>query len=208
LLALLKKLNLDKKTVVIFSSDNGPHREGGHRPDLFNSSGPFRGGKLHLTEGGLRVPMLVRWPGKINPGTVSDHISAFQDFLPTACDLAGLPTPKGLDGVSFLPTLLGENDAQKQHDYLYWEFVLIGGATAVRQGKWKAMQNGLHKNPDAPVKLYNLEKDIREENDVAAENPKVVKKMLQIMRQARTPSRPFWLYETDRRKTTTGSPLQ
>src|SRR5262249_36903884 len=121
LLAKLKDLGLEDKTVVFFTSDNGPHKEGGNDPAFFQSSGAFRGFKRSLTDGGIRVPMLARWPGVVKPGTSSDHVWAFWDFLPPACELAGVEWPKGLDGLSVAPTLTGKGD-QKSHDFLYWEF--------------------------------------------------------------------------------------
>src|SRR5439155_1617873 len=120
LLAKLKELGLEENTVVFFTSDNGPHKEGGNDVAFFRSSGPFRGIKRSLTDGGIRVPMIVRRPGAVKPGTTSDHVWAFWDFLPTACDLAGIETPKGLDGLSVAPTLTGKGQ-QKTHEFLYWE---------------------------------------------------------------------------------------
>ncbi|MEJ2051497.1 MAG: arylsulfatase, partial [Calditrichota bacterium] len=115
LMDLLKELGLDENTVVMFTSDNGPHHEGGHDPDFFDDNGPLRGYKRDLYEGGIRVPMIVRWPGKVKPGSVTRHLSAFWDVMPTAAEIAGLPAPKNIDGISFLPTLLGQNN-QKEHE--------------------------------------------------------------------------------------------
>jgi len=186
-LALLKELGLDSGTAVLFTSDNGPHHEGGHRPDFFDSNGPLTGLKRDLTEGGIRVPMLARWPGRIAPGAVTDHISAFWDVLPTLSDLAGAAAPEGIDGLSFLPTLLGQTDRQKPHAYLYWEFHEMGGNRAVRMGKWKAIQHNLQKKPTA-VMLYDLETDLAEQHDVAADHPDIVKQVEQIFAEAHTPS--------------------
>src|SRR5438132_2375488 len=133
LLALLKELGLDGNTVVFFSSDNGPHKEGGHNPKFFRSGGPLRGTKRDLYEGGIRVPMIVRWPGKIRAGAVSKQVWAFWDFLPTALELAGRESPPGIDGISQVATLLGKGE-QKQHDFLYWEFHERGFQQAVRMG--------------------------------------------------------------------------
>lgn len=130
ILALLKKLGLDDNTLVIFTSDNGPHREGGHDPGFWDSNGPLKGLKRDLYEGGIRVPFLARWPGKIKPGSASDHISAFWDMLPTFCEMAGIAAPKDTDGISILPALLDKK--QKEHDYLYWEFTERGGSQALR----------------------------------------------------------------------------
>ncbi|MCH2368517.1 MAG: arylsulfatase, partial [Planctomycetes bacterium] len=120
--SLLRELGIEKNTVVLFTSDNGPHREGGHRPDVFDSNGPLSGYKRDVTEGGIRVPLIASWPGRIKPGTTTNHISAHWDFLPTACALAGIKAPRKIDGISFLPTLLGITEDQRPHEYLDWEF--------------------------------------------------------------------------------------
>ena len=185
LMAKLKELGLDNDTLIIFSSDNGPHKEGGADPDYFDSNGPFRGYKRDLYEGGIRVPMIARWPGKIQPGSVSHHISAFWDFLPTACDVAGTKPPSNIDGISYLPTLLGKNRQQKQHDYLYWEFHERKHTTqAIRMGKWKAFRPG----PNLPIELYDLEKDPGETQNLASQYPEIVNKMKTLFAQARTES--------------------
>ncbi len=191
LMALLKELELDANTIVFLSSDNGPHKEGGHMPDFFNSNGGLRGHKRDLYEGGIRAPLLARWPGHIAPGTVTEHISAHWDLLPTLCDLAGLPTPENTDGLSFLPTLTGHEDAQKKHDFLYWEFHEQGKKQAVVMGNWKGVRLGLQKNPDAPVALYDLAKDLAETTDVAAGHPDLVARMAEIMKSAHVESKVF-----------------
>ena len=170
-LAVLEELGLDDNTLVIFTSDNGPHQEGGHSPKFFNSSGSLRGIKRDLYEGGIRVPMLARWPGVITPGSESDHVSAFWDVLPTLADAAGFAAPDGLDGISFLPTLKGNADAQAKHEHLYWEFHERGGKQAVRKGNWKAVRLNVSKNPDGPIELYDLESDLYETNNVAGRLP-------------------------------------
>lgn len=172
LLKKLQELGIDRQTVVMFSSDNGPHKEGGALPDFFQSSGPLKGIKRDLYDGGIRVPMIVRWPGTVKSGTVSHHISAFWDFLPTVCDLVGLSAPKSIDGLSFAPTLRGQ--AQKEHEYLYWEFLERGGKQALRLGKWKAVRLGITKNENAPIELYDIENDLRETKNVAKAHPDVV----------------------------------
>jgi len=187
-LALLAELSLDEQTVVMFTSDNGPHYEGGHKPDFFDSNGPLKGHKRDLTEGGIRVPMLARWPGRIRPGSTTDHISGFQDVMPTLCDLAGTAAPDGIDGLSFLPTLLGQADRQKAHPYLYWEFYEHGGKRAVRKGRWKAIQTGLQKKPVGPVRLFDLEKDLGETTDVADAHPEIVAEMKRLFAEVHTPS--------------------
>ncbi|MEX2113618.1 MAG: arylsulfatase [Pirellulales bacterium] len=191
--AVLKKLDergLAKDTVVFFTSDNGPHREGGADPDFFDSSGPFRGIKRALYEGGIRVPMIVRWPGKIAAGSVNHQPWAFWDALPTMAELAGVTPPQGIDGISIVPTLLGEAVAglpQQQHEFLYWEFHERGFGQAVRMGNWKAVR------PKAgePIELYDLSRDIGEEHDVAAELPKLVANAEALFKSARTES-PHW----------------
>jgi len=178
----LKGLGLDDNTIVFFSSDNGTHKEGGADPAFFNSSGPLRGYKRDLYDGGIRVPMIVRWPGKISAGTVSDQVWAFWDFLPTAADLAGASAPSGLDGVSVVPTLL--QGAAFEHAPLYWEFHERGFGQAVRMGNWK----GVKLAPDKPLELYDLSRDIGETQDVAKDNPDVVAKIEAYLATARTPS--------------------
>ena len=182
LLAKLKELGLDSRTLVMFSSDNGPHTEGGARPDFFDSNGPLRGIKRDLYEGGIRVPMIARWPGKVRPGSVSLHPSAFWDVLPTLCEAAGLERSKDIDGISFLPTLLGR--PQREHEYLYWEYPSGGGKRAVRMGKWKAVQLGT-RNPDASIQLFNLAEDLAEKHDVAGQHPDVVQRMAAVLASLR-----------------------
>jgi arylsulfatase A-like enzyme len=162
--------------------------EGGADPEFFKSSGPLRGFKRDLYEGGIRVPMLARWPGMIKAGTTSDHISAFWDFLPTFCELAGIKKPDNIDGISFLPTLLGRNDHQQKHEYLYWEFHEGGKKQAIRMGDWKGIRLYVARNPNAPIELYNLKDDLAEENNIATQHPEIVEKINQYMITARTHS--------------------
>ncbi len=204
LFAKLKELRIDENTVVFFSSDNGPHKEGGIGPDFFNSVGPLRGLKRDLYEGGIRVPMLAHWPGKIKPGSASDHVSTFWDFLPTACELVGLKPLGEIDGISYLPTLLGKK--QKQHKFLYWEFSRYNWnwksgqkrpprnwleSQAVRLGDWKGIRLNIYENPDGPIELYNLKNDIGEKHNVAEHHPKIVAKIEKYLKTTRTPSRHF-----------------
>lgn len=188
LLDLLKELQIDEKTLVLFTSDNGPHMEGGHDPKFFNSNGGFRGFKRDLYEGGIRTVLLARWPGKISPGSTTDLISAHWDILPTCCDLAGVMPPKSIDGISLVPTLLGKPDEQKTHEYLYWEFHERGGKRAVRFGDWKAVQLNLQKNANNPIELYNLAQDPGEEKNVASDHPKLIAKAKELFEEAHTPS--------------------
>jgi len=189
IIAQLQALGIDDNTVVLFSSDNGPHAEGENDPYFFDSNGSLRGIKRDLYEGGIRVPFLARWPGQIAPGSVSDHLSAFWDFLPTACELAGILSPADIDGISYLPVLRGEE--QPAHDYLYWEFYEADGRKAIRRGDWKGVQRGLHDNPEAPLELYDLAEDIGEENDLSEQHPEVVRELLQKMQKAHRPSEYF-----------------
>ena len=184
-LGRLKDLGIDGHTVVMFTSDNGPHNEGGSNAAFFNSSGPLRGTKRDLTEGGIRVPMIVRWPGKVAAGATSDFVWSHQDFLPTAAELAGAKPPGGLDGLSVVPTLLGK--PQKGAEYLYWEFFERGYDQAVRMGDWKGIRNGV----DGPIQLYNLKTDLGEKENVAGQNAEIVAKIDSIMKSARTENE-FW----------------
>lgn len=193
IMKLVKELGLDDNTVIMFSSDNGPtyERLGGSDSPFFESAGPFRGFKGSLYEGGIHIPMVARWPGKIQPGSVTDHISAFWDVMPTIAELTGTQHPQGLDGISFLPTLLGKPEKQDQHEFLYWEFPAYGGQQAVRMGEWKAVrQEMLNRKNKGPLKieLYNLSKDVSESNNVADEFPEIVENARQIMKEARTRS--------------------
>jgi arylsulfatase A-like enzyme len=187
LMAKLQELGIADNTLVIFTSDNGPHQEGGHDPDYFNSSGGLRGHKRDLYEGGIRVPMIACWPGKIPAGTVSDHISAFHDVLPTMAELTGQRIPKGLDGISFLPTLL-QKGKQRQHDYLYWEFHELNGRVAVRKGNWKGVRYHVAVDPHSPLELYDLSKDPGEAHNVAAQHPEIVRELDKLIQGARTVS--------------------
>lgn len=197
LLALLDELGIEENTLVMLTSDNGPHKEGGHLPDFFDSNGPFRGHKRDLYEGGIRVPLIARWPGKIQAGTMTDLISAHWDTLPTFCELAGVETPDGRDGVSLVPTLLGTG-RQLQHDFLYWEFTERGSSQAVRMGKWKGVRTQLKKNPQAPLELYDLAADPAETTNLAASHPDVVHMLQDAMNSAHVESATFPLF--DRRR--------
>ena len=189
----LKKHQIDQNTIVLLSSDNGPHKEGGHMPNYFNSNGGLRGFKRDLYEGGIRCPLLVRWPGKVEAGSTSNHISAHWDLFPTFCELAGINPPEGLDGISFLPTLLGKE--QEKHEHLYWEFYEGGGKRAVRIGKWKAVQNQVNrKGKDAPIEIYDLKSDRAETSDLAAQNSELIARIQKIFERSHTPS-PLWKFK-------------
>jgi arylsulfatase A-like enzyme len=182
----LKIRHLDQNTLIIFTSDNGAQAEGNNDPAFFDSSGPFRGIKRAVYEGGVREPMVAVWPGHITPGTTTDQIFTFWDFLPTAADLAGAAIPPNLDGISLAPVFEGKPQPT-QHEFLYWEFHEGGFHQGVRHGDWKAVRHGL----TAPLELYDLKTDIAESHNVAADHPDVVAKILDYLKTARTESPDF-----------------
>ncbi len=176
------ELGIAENTLILFTSDNGPHMEGGADPDYFDSNGPLKGYKRDLYEGGIRVPMMAYWPSKIQPGSTTNHPSAFWDFFPTAIEIAGINKDfLGIDGISFLPTLMGKE--QKTHPYLYWEFLEKGGRQAILMDQWKGIRLNMAKNPDAPIELYRLTDDIGEENNLAEKYPEIIKKMDSLMNE-------------------------
>ncbi len=197
-LAKLKALGLDENTVVFFTSDNGPHEEGGHHVAFFQSNDGLTGKKRDLTEGGVREPFLARWPGKIKAGSVSGHVSGFQDFMPTAADIAGAKMDAACDGISFVATLLGKNAEQKQHPYLFWSFGEQGGKRSVLQWPWKLLHLNTGASDEAPkkaaknnaaakameVQLFNMEADPAEQKNVASENPAIVQRLEGLMQEA------------------------
>jgi len=188
ILDLLKELEIDRRTLVMFSSDNGHHNEGGHNPDRFDPNGPLRGMKRDLYEGGIRVPMIARWPGVTPQGADTGHISYFGDLMATAAELAGVECPQNTDSISFAPTLRGQTGQQQQHDYLYWEFYERGGRQAVRSGPWKAVRIPVF---TGPTELYDLSRDIGEQVNLAAAHPERVKELEKMMQHAHTPH-PNW----------------
>jgi len=169
----LKELKIDEETMVIFCSDNGPHQEGGHIMEFFNSNGDWRGMKRDFYEGGVRTPFIVRWPGVIKPGIKSDHIAAFWDVLPTFSELTGNGQPAETDGISFLPSLLGKEQSGK-HDYLYWEFFEQGGKQAILKDNWKAIRLNVRGDESKQIfELYNLVSDPEEKVNVADKHPEL-----------------------------------
>jgi arylsulfatase A-like enzyme len=192
ILNMLIGLGIDDNTIVLFASDNGAHHEGGHDPEFWDSNGPLRGIKRDVYEGGIRTPFLVRWPGKIEAGSVNNHLSAFQDILPTMAELTDQPVPEQNDGISMLPTFLGKTD-QKKHDFLYFEFIQGNSkaytSRALRMGDWKAIQRSANNKGKEflPIELYDLRKDLGEKNDLAAENPELVQQMEKLMNKSHTP---------------------
>jgi arylsulfatase A len=185
LVELIDKRGAGRQTLVLFTSDNGPHQEGGGDPAFFNSSGSLRGIKRDLYEGGIRVPMIARWTGTVPAGRVSDHVWAHWDLFPTLAELASAQTPKQLDGLSMTRALRGQ--AQPGHEFLYWEFHERGFQQAARTGNWKAvrLKNG------APLELYDLAKDPSEQRDVASEHADVIARFETFFKSARTDS-PTW----------------
>ncbi len=183
----LDQLGIADSTLVIFSSDNGPHLEGGHDSKYFDSNGILRGFKRDLYEGGTRVPLIARWPGKVKPGSVSDHVSAFWDFLPTMAELAEQPLSSATDGVSMLPTLLGAA-GQENHEYLYWEFHERKGRVAIRRGNWKGVRYNTSVDPDSRLELYDLSADPGERNNLAENYPEVLAELDALIRQAHSPT--------------------
>lgn len=185
--AELEKLGIADNTLIVFSSDNGAHEEGGADPEYFDSNGVYKGFKRDLYDGGIHVPLIAAWPGKIKENVVSEHISAFWDFLPTMAELIDVPLSHKVDGISYLPTLLGKS-GQKKHEYLYWEFTPRGGRKAIRKGNWKGVLYGIEKNANAALELYDLSKDPGETKNLAEKYPEVVAELEALIEKARTPS--------------------
>ncbi|MCP4510174.1 MAG: sulfatase-like hydrolase/transferase, partial [Fuerstiella sp.] len=175
-----------------------PHQEGGHKMDFFNSNGELRGMKRDLYEGGIRVPLIVRWPGRIAASTISDHISGFQDILPTMAAIAGTDSPAGIDGISMLPVLTGQKD-QPAHDFLYWEFSEQKGKRAVLKGDWKLVQSEVATGKPSAFRLYDLDHDIGEEKNVAAEHPDKVAELKKLLDGAHDPSGAYPLFPSERK---------
>ena len=185
----LKELGVYDNTLLIFASDNGPHREGGADPDFFDSNGPWRGYKRDVYEGGIRVPMIVSWKGHVRKGEQSDFVCSFWDLMPTFRELTGARPGKGLDGVSLLPLLEGRR-GQKEHKFLYFEFQELGGRQAVRQGPWKLVHMDI-RSDNPRFELYNLDSDPGETRDLSAEHPDVLARLQEIMLQEHIPNPNF-----------------
>ncbi len=188
--AFLEEKGLLENTIIVFTSDNGVHAEGGHNPDYFNSNGAFRGIKRDLYEGGIRTPFIVHWPKQIKPGTVSYHASAFWDFLPTVCDIVKEEVPVTVDGISYLPELTGKGE-QKRHSYLYWEFHEEGGKQAILKDNWKLIRLFVNQPEKTRLELYNISSDPSEQMNAVSQYPDKAVKMEQLMDQAHTPSTLF-----------------
>lgn len=185
---VLDSLGISDNTIIIFTSDNGPHLEGGADPDFFDSNGKLRGYKRDLYEGGIRVPLIVKWNNVVEKKSKSDHISAFWDFMPTIADIINAELPENIDGISFLPELEDKGE-QKEHDYLYWEFHENNGRQAIRKGDWKAVKYDVHNN--GKIELYNLATDVAEQFNLAGQYPEMVKEFDSMMRMSRTESELF-----------------
>ena len=198
LLTRLRELGIEENTLVIFTSDNGHHREGGNNPEFFDANGPLRGKKRDLYEGGIRVPTIMWWPGTIEAGRRTDLPSSFADFFATAADVSGGALPDDLDSISVVPTLRGEVEHQEKHDHLYWEFYGQGSSQAVRFGPWKAVRKPML---TGPIELYNLEEDLGETTDVAAVHPDQVARATELMQQSRTRS-PHWRAPSEKKQST------
>ncbi|MBT8185285.1 MAG: sulfatase-like hydrolase/transferase, partial [Eudoraea sp.] len=184
----VKALGLEKNTLIIFTSDNGPHLEGGADPDYFDSNGIYKGYKRDLYEGGIHVPMIAKWSGKIEEGSSTDHVSAFWDVLPTIAELIHANVNEKIDGISFLPTLLKKN-TQQEHDHLYWEFHEKGGRQAIRKDNWKLVRYDIENN--GKYELYNLKQDPSEANDLSEDLPEKVVELSAVLEASRTPSEVF-----------------
>lgn len=189
-MALLDELGLAQNTLIIFTSDNGPHREGGANPDYFKSYGPLRGVKRDLYEGGIRVPFIARWTNHIQPNGVTSQIASFWDMMPTFAQLSGYKQDVQTDGVSLVPTLTGRGK-QRQQPYLYWEFHEMNGRQAVLSGNWKAIRQQVKDSTKTTFELYNLSTDIHEDHNLAEQEPAKAEEMQRLMDQAHTPSELF-----------------
>ncbi|MDI3319256.1 arylsulfatase [Pinibacter soli] len=191
----LKALGLDDNTLIIFTSDNGPHIEGGADPKFFNSSGGLRGEKRDLYEGGIREPFIVKWKGKVKAGSTNNYAGGFWDVMPTLAQIANEPVPTYIDGISFLPSMTGKKQAS--HDYLYWEFHESGGRQAVRFDQWKCVRLNVDDPSKTTVELYNLDNDKEEKNNVAGQHKDIKDKAIRLMNQAHSKSNEFpFAYES------------
>lgn len=194
MLDLLNRLDLAKKTLVIFTSDNGPHNESRHNLERFQPSGPYSGIKRSLTDGGIRVPFVAWWPGVIKPNTSSDYVGGFVDWFPTAAELAKAKVPDNLDGISLVPVLTGRESEQKKHEFLYWEFHEGSGfkQAALYDGRWKGIRQG---GPNTPLQLFDQQNDVAEQTNVANDHPDIVAKIDSYLKTARTDNpdwKPVW----------------
>ncbi|MDE3237162.1 MAG: arylsulfatase [Bacteroidota bacterium] len=197
ILATLHDRGMDENTLVVFTSDNGPHKEGGGDPFFFQSSGKLTGIKRDLYEGGIREPFIARWKGVIDPSSVTKDVCAMWDMYPTFLELAGIQLQQKTDGISIVPAL--HQQKQPEHEYLYWELHESGGKQAVRYGKWKGVRLDVSKNPDNPIELYDLENDPAEKNNIAGQHPNIVEKIAGFMKEAHVEN-PTWPLFPDEKK--------
>ncbi len=188
---LLKELGIWENTILIVASDNGVHKVGGHDPDFFDSNGPFRGYKRDLYEGGIRAPFIISWPEVIRSGRTTDHISTFWDFLPTMAELIGVKAPEGIDGISYLPTLYGNDGDQKEHEYIYYEFYEQGGKQSIMQDGWKLVRLNMDTPQAICEELYNLTEDPGETHNVIGENRPIADRLRKLAQRLHTPSEHF-----------------
>jgi len=193
----LQQLGIDENTLVVFASDNGPHQEGHHKMEFFDSNGILRGMKRDFYEGGVRTPFIAKWPTKIAPGSQSEHVSAFWDFLPTMAELTAVELNQPVDGVSYLPTLLGQTNRQEVHRYLYWEFYEQGGKQAVLKDRYKAVRLDVRTGNPQSTQLYDINQDPGEDNNIAAEYPEVVTELEKYMDDAHQPLEFMSLFKMD-----------
>lgn len=192
IVGLIKDLDLSKETFILFSSDNGPHKEGNHSHEFFDSNGKYQGHKRDLYEGGIRVPFIASWPGTITPGSASDLMSGFQDMMPTMAELLGMESPD-TDGISMIPELTGRSMEQVRHEFLYWEYPETSGKQGLLYlNQWKAVRQGLHDNKAAPVELYDIISDVAEQHDLAAVHPALAARLLDLMIKQHTPYSEHW----------------
>lgn len=191
LLEKLREKNQDRNTLVMFTSDNGSHAEGGYHYSMLQSNGSLRGGKRDLYEGGIRVPLIARWPAACPAGRTSDHASAFWDFLPTLCELAGLTPPAGIQGISYAPLLTGRASDQPKHESLYWEFHEMNGRRALISGDWKVVQYGLKPGAFGKAQLYRISGDPGEQKNLADAEPERLAELMRRMDTARVPEARF-----------------
>ena len=197
MMEVLQEEGLAENTLFIFTSDNGPHEEGGHDPYFFDGNGPYRGLKRALYEGGVRTPFIAVWPEVIKPGSTSYHMLAFWDVMPTLHELSGAAPQTQSDGISFLPTLTGRGE-QPEHPYLYWEFHEEGGRQAVRMGQWKLIRQQVKDATRTHDELFNLSADPGELRDVSADYPEVVRQLGELIDRSHRPSRDFPLLPSER----------
>lgn len=204
LVECLRKNGLADNTIIMFASDNGPHQEGGHKMEFFDSNSYFRGKKRDMWDGGIRTSLIVKWPGVVKAGSTSSHTSAFWDMLPTFCDIAGVQKPKDIDGLSLMPTLIGKPEKQKRHKYLYFEFYEEGGKQAVVADNWKYIKLNVRRSAHAKQEqnlLYRLNDDESELTDLSSRYPNVVKKMEKYMQKAHKPFSVVSLFNDDGKNT-------